>query len=127
MDGDGVQQAFCTLLWRANGGEVDKRGQPIFRRKEEPIRGYCTRAYDCYTCSLMQEELRNYPPDHVTWVCPDCASHLKKRARGVGAHLVMPGFYTEGYCQSPFCRREPEARLSPILQVVIGDIRKEGG
>lgn len=125
MDGDGVQQAFCILLWRANGGAVDANGKPQF--KSDPVRGICTRAYDCSTCGLMQQELRFQKPFESWWVCPSCASTLKSRRDAKGEHLQLLGFYTEGECQSPACTREGEYKFSILLQLVLGDIREEIG
>lgn len=124
MDGEGVQLAFCPLLWRANGGRTDEKGKPVFGGGEM-TRGVCTRAYDCDSCGHMQEELSHHPPGTVWWVCPACTSRLKKRSRGIGDHLHLPGFYTEGECQNPSCHRED--KHSGFLQLILGDIRKESG
>lgn len=91
------------------------------------VRGACTRAYDCDTCSLMQEELAKLPVNDSWWICPDCTSRVKSRSRGRGAHLTLPGFYTEGYCQNPNCQREGDEKYTGFLQLVLGDIRLESG
>jgi hypothetical protein len=123
MDGEGVQQAFCPLLWRANGGKLNARGLPVIT--DEPIRGMCTRAYDCFTCELMQEELSFYQPGTVWWLCPECVARIKSRRDIRGQHIKLLGFYTEGECQNAHCHRAD--RHSPILQLLLGDIYKEGG
>lgn len=121
-----MQQAFCPLLWRANGGAFNADGTPRHSEQSEyPIRGLCTRAYDCDSCELMMEELTYHAPYTVWWCCPDCISDLKKKSAGRGLHLSLPGFYTEGTCWNPSCQRE--GRYSVLLQLVLGDIRKEGG
>ena len=130
MDGDGVKQAFCLLKWRASGGAFDSVGRPVLPKpdpngEEVVIVGYCTRAYDCYDCEFMQHELSFHPPHLVAWVCPPCVSKLKSRRDEKGSHLQAPGYYTEGQCQNPTCTRED--RHSSFLQLIIGDIRKEGG
>lgn len=125
MDEDGVPQAFCPLLWRANGGAFDNKGVPL--KGEDPVRGYCTRPYDCADCEHMQQELSFHPPDQVWWICPRCVAQLKSRRNQRGRHLLLPGYYTEGCCQNPLCKREGESKNSPFLQLVIGDIRKESG
>lgn len=130
MDGDGIKQAFCPLKWRASGGAFDPRGRPVLPMlsqlsEDAVIVGYCTRAYDCYTCEFMQQELSYHSPSLLHWVCPACVPKLKSRRDGLGSHLSLPGYYTEGECQNPGCTRED--RHSGFLQLVFGDIGKESG
>jgi hypothetical protein len=123
MDEDGVPLAFCPLLWRSNGGRFDERGRPLI--EAALVRGNCTRPYDCSDCEHMRLELSYHPQDEIQWVCPQCASLLKNRRDLVGKNLLMPGYFTEGICESVLCRREEEAKHSSFLQLVIGKIKKE--
>jgi predicted nucleic acid-binding Zn ribbon protein len=130
MDGDGIKQAFCLLKWRASGGAFDAEGRPVLPTdlpddEDRVIVGYCTRAYDCYSCEFMQQELAHHPADRVTWACPTCVARLKSRPNNRGLHLTLAGYYTEGQCQAPSCIRED--RHSCFLQLVLGDVRKESG
>lgn len=131
MDGDGIKQAFCLLKWRASGGAFNADGRPVLPKVDPDddavIVGCCTRAYDCYSCEFMQQELSYHPADRANWVCPSCISRLKSRRDGLGLHLALAGYYTEGWCQNPTCCREGDERFSSFLQLVLGDIRKESG
>lgn len=85
----------------------------------------CTATFDCDQCELLQAELVYHAPETVWWCCPSCISQLKSRTKGRGVHLHLPGFYTEGRCQNPNCGRDEEDRYSILLQLILGDIRKE--
>lgn len=121
MDGDGIPQAFCPLLWKANGGSFNANGTPRLPVLEQDyIRGNCTEPYDCDTCGFLQEELTLHP--RWAWCCQPCVSRLKKRTAGRGDHLRLAGFYTDRFCQNPRCSTPGEERW---LQLVLGDILKE--
>ena len=119
---DGAKEAFCPLLWRANGGAINRNGNPILGRNSD-TRGYCTRPYDCYSCEVMQVELSQVPVNMQHWLCPGCISSLCEYAKEIGNKLNIPGFYSEGECQSIVCiREETETRVSILLQLVLGSL-----
>ncbi len=129
MSVKGVQLSFCPLLWRATGGAFDSEGHPAVPRDNDGnLIGNCDEAFECDACEIMQHELAMHPPGTVWWCCTNCVSNLKSRTTGRGLHLLLPGFYSEGYCQNPTCPREgTEDAAFSFLQLVIGDIRKESG
>ena len=136
-DGDNLKFSFCLLLWRYNGGQVtpdlkqlsrafDLSGEPLVKY----VRGYCTRAYDCFTCETMQEEIASHPQGEAIWVCPSCVGPAVKAAKAAGVPYHLPGHYTEGQCQYKHCDRPPymdngverPAGYSPYLQILFGPI-----
>ena len=131
---EGCKEAFCILLWVRNGGTVDNKGRPISPNRvgqlevitnddldeemaaaehptEESVqerryaRGSCTRPYDCTSCHLMQDELANYDPSEVVWVCPDCLHGIFRSAKKAGIKITAPGHYSEGICEFLGCSR----------------------
>ena len=152
---DGVKDAFCPILWRHSGGAVDDSGTPLLgacgtcngtsktpEGEDCPAcdgtghdhntrsRGYCTRAYDCADCKDFQYELSFVPVDEKFWLCSGCLAAAFKEARARGFRLLVPGFYSEGYCQAPECVLRGSERLglpprySPFLQIVMGPLFK---
>lgn len=118
---DPNDEAFCPVLWQANGGKLRKDGSPIYTN--EFIVGNCREPGDCDTCNLMQGVLANLASQGVTclWICPACAGHVHDSAKTHGIEMKMPGFYTEGLCQRPQCHRGEvgnEARYSSLLQLI---------
>jgi hypothetical protein len=130
-EGEGQGEAFCLLLWAANGGNIDGRGRPT-RERDQYSRGNCTRPHDCYTCPLLQNELALHPPEEVFWACPQCIAEIAKEAKKQKMSLRLPGYYTEGQCQYKGCTRparvEDGVELPPgfsrFLQVVLGPFNK---
>lgn len=143
MSQEGGREAFCLLLWRANGGDVDlqnlivRRGGHDDGLEDDPrIRGVCTRPYDCAAgpnraddCQFMLHEISQHPPNDVTWVCPDCLTAVVEKANALKIPYYMPGHYSEGLCEYPDCRR-PEnpltgdpPRFSMFRQIIFGAIR----
>lgn len=123
---EGSKEAFCLLLWLANGGKVNAKGKPIFQA-DSRARGYCSTPYDCYSCVLMRRELAEHPEGSAFWVCPACVSVLAKDAKTCGLSFHLPGHFTEGQCQYDGCTRpertEGEEALPPrfsrFLQLII--------
>lgn len=123
---EGVKEAFCLLLWSANGGRVNQLGKPVFDKSGQ-VRGSCSTPYDCFGCALMQQELSRHPPGYAFWVCPACVSVIVKQAKAGGASFHLPGHFTEGQCQYEYCDRparvEGEEQLPPrfsrFLQLII--------
>jgi predicted nucleic acid-binding Zn ribbon protein len=114
--------AFCILLWQANGGVVREDGTPVF--DGEPVRGRCLNPGDCDRCGIMQSALANLAANGVIslWICPDCVSRIRESAQEMGVVTKFPGFYTEGSCQRPQCERAKEygevGRYSTLLQLL---------
>jgi hypothetical protein len=123
---EGGKEAFCLLLWIANGGRVDSKGRPLFGSSGH-ARGNCATPYDCYGCELMQRELSQHAVGYAFWVCPECASVLVKDAKNRGVSFRLPGHFTEGQCQHVGCTRPERAegevvlppRFSRFLQLII--------
>lgn len=123
---EGAKESFCLLLWVANGGRLNAKGRPQFK-KAESIRGYCSSPSDCSGCVLMQKEIAQYPIGRAFWVCPDCLTTLIKDAKARNLSFRLPGHYTEGQCQHAGCSRpaytlgeiERPSRYSIFLQVII--------
>ena len=119
-------KAFCVLLFVSNGGQVDERGKPIFKRGWR-TRGNCRDPGDCDGCPLMQQELAKYAPSSIMWVCPVCIRELTRQAKEQGMSFLAPGYFTEGLCQYEGCSRparteggeELPARYSHLLQLFI--------
>ena len=105
------KESFCPILWQANGGQITEDGRPALEQGEL-IRGYCTKPYDCFECSLMQNALANLPSMGVTaiWVCPACAGDAIKSAKSKNLEVSLPGYFTEGYCQRVDCQRPTQSR-----------------
>lgn len=117
-------EAFCVLLWQANGGNVTEDGEPS--ATYEPVRGRCQQPGDCNRCVLMQSTLLSLAHQGVTslWICPACASSIRKDAEELGISVKLPGYYAEGPCQRPNCSRGSQWGDSPILELltVIGTV-----
>ena len=126
---------FCILYWVSNGGEVDSKGNPVFRRSNAS--GTCPRDPEdaeesgCKTCPLMQHELSFHNPRFVMWVCPACIAEVTKIAREMNSPVRLPGYYSSGICEYSGCTRAPlvinneeitPAKYSSVLQLFIGDI-----
>lgn len=129
MEGEGVKLAFCPVLWKSNGGPMDPQGHPVISpREEDNVRGYCTKGFDCALCPLLQNELSYVAPENKLWVCSDCVKDLMRLGKELQTKLITPGYYSEGFCQSPTCSRpnrtepgeELQARHSILLQLLIG-------
>lgn len=128
-DGEGNKESFCLLLWRSNGGRVTddlriaRQGFNLEGEIPQYSRGYCTKPYDCYSCDILQEEIHKHPPGSVIWLCIDCVKQETQRCKEAERPFHLPGFYTEGHCQSPECERPagPEGliRYSRFLQLFI--------
>ncbi len=128
MEPDRNDEAFCPLLWSANGGRVTASGKPIF--DGSPISGSCSQPGDCYRCELMQNVLTSLATQGFTtlWICPSCAGEVKKIGEEQGIITKLPGFFAEGFCQRSNCHRVeqwgPEGGYSTVLQLltVIGAV-----
>lgn len=127
-DAEGRKLAFCLLLFQANGGTVsdDYRIDPS---SDEAIPGLCKDPTDCDTCEYMQREISLHDPQEVTWACPNCVWKILRWARQYHVRIAVPGHYSEGICEYPWCDR-PEnevtgdpPRFSVFRQVVFGAIR----
>lgn len=131
-DGEGRKLAFCLLLFEGNGGTVDE----LYRIRKDPndpdrqIRGLCSDPGDCDRCpnNLMQQEISFHDPKEVTWVCPTCLPKITQWARDNQVQVTVPGHYSEGLCEYPWCTRTEDtmfgpARYSMFRQVVFGPIR----
>lgn len=120
MEGSVNVFSFCPLLWQANGGPVDDRGNPIIELGNG-TRGNCTKPHDCATCPVMGATLSAMQGQIWSWICPDCASKVREPAQHYGISIELAGYYTEGHCQRPSCERD--GQHSPILQLllVVGD------
>jgi len=143
MSQEGGREAFCLLLWRANGGGVDLKSLTVTGRRGDGIednpqaaRGVCTRPYDCAAgpnpaddCQFMLHEISQHPPNEVTWVCPDCLTAVVEKAKAQGISYYMAGHFSEGLCEYPDCRRPENTltgdppRFSMFRQIVFGAIR----
>lgn len=127
---EGPKEAFCPLLHRAGEGAVmvitDDEGNYLEKRF---VRGLCTKVIDCDSCQYMQNEVAQHPAEDVCWVCPTCIDIVFKWAKGHGVPIDVPGFYSEGYCQFPWCERPVSetirvpARYSRFRQIVFGKLR----
>jgi hypothetical protein len=119
-------KTFCLLLWVENGGLVDQHGVPYLDPHEvDYVRGSCTRASDCERCAVMARELVRHPEGSYAWLCPECAAVVATRAKERRIKGVLPGHYTEGWCQNPGCwmfSRLSEPRYSIFLQLALGPI-----
>lgn len=119
---DEPDDAFCPLLWQANGGRLNQKGQPIF--DGDPVRGRCHEPGDCHRCELMQNVIFNLVSQGVIslWICPSCVGVVHDEAEEQGINIKMPGFYTEGLCQRPKCYRGEDVgdnrRFSSVLQLL---------
>lgn len=126
----GKKEAFCPLLFEAgHGGRadlIDDDGNYVGQRH---VRGLCTEPIDCNSCVFMQHEISYHHPDTVTWVCPTCIGPIFKWAKKNNVQIHAPGFYSEGYCEYPWCERpgdgtpEMPPKFSLMRQVVFGRIR----
>ena len=119
---DEPDDAFCPLLWQANGGHLDQKGQPIF--SNDLVRGRCHEPGDCTRCELMYKMLVNLASQGVTsiWICSSCAGVVYDEAEELGIDVRLPGFYSEGACQRPKCHRGEQwgdqGRYSSLLQLL---------
>lgn len=119
---DEPDDAFCQLLWQANGGRLNQDGQPIF--DGNPVRGRCHEPGDCDRCELMQGVLANLATQGIVslWICPSCAGVVYDEAEELGIHVRLPGFFKEGMCQRPKCHRGEQwgdqGRYSSVLQLL---------
>ncbi len=124
---EGGKEAFCLLLWLANGGQLTSQGRLDPRTR---ARGLCADPFDCFQCNLMQAEIARHPTGHAIWVCPGCVSDAIKEAKKRGAPFSLPGHFTEGICQFRGCARpssieagvELPAGHSKFLQLFISPI-----
>jgi hypothetical protein len=129
-ENEGPKEAFCPLLFDAGQGALmvitDDDGTYV---ETKWVRGLCTKAKDCDECEYMQHEVANHPPDEVSWVCPTCLEVVYDWARKTGVPIGVPGFYSRGYCDYPWCSRpggdaiKMPAKYSFFRQVVFGRIR----
>ena len=135
MEGEGVKQAYCIVLFVSNGGRVTPKGEPIMGPDDRPecvdgrwypARSLCTKAYDCHECELLQHTLVHYyKPEDMAWVCTQCEDELMKSSKERGIWFVRPGYYGEGYCQYPKCWRlleHGEPRYSILRTLFVGPI-----
>lgn len=111
----GSSEAFCPLLWEANGGNVTEDGKPS--HTNWPVRGKCKEP-DCGRCELMQNILVNLAANGISslWICPACVGVVRKEAEEIGVIIKLPGFFADGLCQRPKCHRVD--RFSEILQLL---------
>ncbi len=127
-DAEGRKKAFCLLLYRAHGGVV-RDDYRIDTSSNEAIPGLCRRPSDCDTCKYMRQEISFHDPREVTWVCSDCLGKIIKWSKQYHVNITVPGHYTEGLCQYPWCTRAQNdltgdpPKFSMFLQVVFGAIR----
>ena len=117
-DPDINDDAFCPILWQANGGLFNKKGRPIFNG--DGIEGNCRNPGDCAYCKYMQASLLSLSDQGIAslWVCPACVSEIRESARENNITYRFPGFYTEGFCQRPLCSRVGDDKLSIVLQLI---------
>lgn len=111
------KDAFCLLLWVAQGGPVID-GQPSFSANRTAS-GRCDDPCDCYRCPLMQQELAQHPAGMTHWVCPACLSDVLRRAKEKGVSVNLAGHYTEGQCQYVGCTRPPRTEFDEQLEVIV--------
>lgn len=115
---DPNDEAFCPILWQANGGVIGPNGS--ISHTDGPIRGRCRNPGDCDRCTYMQQSLVTLTSQGVTslWICSSCAGQVRNLARDLNIETRLPGFFTEGFCQRPQCHKVGEARYSSILQLL---------
>jgi hypothetical protein len=122
---EGGKEAFCLLLWFSNGGRLTPTGKVDTRIQ---TRGLCSTPYDCSGCQLMQEEIARHQSGHAMWLCPTCVNDAVREAKTKSIPYLLPGHFTEGFCQYKSCTRaamrlgkeEIQARFSAFLQLFIG-------
>ena len=115
-----AKESFCLVMWRANGGLIDRDGLPT----GPLVESLCAAAEDCANCKFMQAMLNSREEGvNYLWVCPACADESLSNSKELGIYAQLPGYYTAGYCQRPLCRRRdsemPGAEYSCFLQLLL--------
>lgn len=91
-----VKVAWCNLLFKSNGGQLNEKGAPVFRSSESfhSPRGACSKAFDCGACDIMIQYLEECVSQgwDVGWECIDCL----KPDTPSGIERVLPGYYQSG-------------------------------
>lgn len=102
--------AACPLLFESTGGQLDKRGRPLFTLQEGkmvPVGNpqaliNCDRAYDCGVCPLLHRWLQNKINEGYSfgWECARCIKTSTYRSRELdkknGLERIVTGYYQAG-------------------------------
>jgi hypothetical protein len=97
-----VRVSFCKILFGKNGGSFTETGLPILQPGEldddTQVRGKCSRAYDCGSCSYMQEWLVSLQEKgwHVGWECDRCLRESRYSDAETGVTRQVQGFFQAG-------------------------------
>jgi len=90
-----VRAAFCKILFWKMGGTFGPTGLPIL---QEGVRGKCNRAFDCGSCSHMQDWLTLLYQQGWSWgwECDRCLRETLSEDEAQNIERRVQGFYQAG-------------------------------